>query len=347
MKSLPNDRQLIYNSILKLPDQVKQAWKEVGEINLPSTFSRIDKIVISGMGGSALGGRVLDSLLEERIRVPIEVSTKQTIPAYCDASTLVILSSYSGNTEETLDVANKALLKRANVFIITTGGKLKQLMLEENLYGYIFKPINNPSGQPRMGLGYSISATISVLAKLNLVHFSHEEIQKAVETMNQTIKLCQQEISEPSNPAKLIATKLKHKLPVIIASEHLIGCAHAFKNQLNENAKTFSCLFDLPELNHHLMEGLCNPAEVKTYLQFLFLTSSLYSDFVTRRYPLTMEVVNKNEVGAISYQLTAPTKIDQIFEMLVLGSFISYYLAETYHLNPLPIPWVDYFKEHL
>lgn len=152
---------------------------------------------------------------------------------------------------------------------------------------------------------------------------------------------------ESDNPAKRLAHELKNKMPILTTSEHLAGAAHAVKNQLNESAKTFALLFDIPELNHHLMEGLRNPAKAKEYWQFLFFESDLFEARVKSRYPITKKVLDKNEVGYSSYKLSSKTKLAQVFELLALGSYLQYYLAALYEIDPLPIPWVDYFKKEL
>ena len=133
----------------------------------------------------------------------------------------------------------------------------------------------------------------------------------------------------------------------MVASEHLFGVAHAFKNQLNETAKTFACLFDLPEADHHLLEGLGYPEAAKAFLHFLFFESGVYFGEVKRRYSLTQEVVGKQGVSFTNYHLTAYRKLPQIFEVLILGSFVSFYLALLHEVDPAQIPWVDYFKAKL
>ena len=141
--------------------------------------------------------------------------------------------------------------------------------------------------------------------------------------------------------------ELYQKIPILISAEHLKGISHSFKNQLNENAKTFSLLFDIPELNHHLMEGLANPKEAKNLLHFLFFESDLYSDKIQKRFPLTKDVVEKNGISTSVYKLKGSTKLEQIFEILKFGSLISLELSKKYEVDITSIPWVDYFKNEL
>ena len=341
-----DSKKLVF-SIRSFPDQIKQAWREVFEQDIPQSCPLAKNVVVSGMGGSALGGRIVDSLLLDRFRTPIEVVTEYNLPNYVNRDTLVILTSYSGNTEETLSAAREAQNRGAILFAITTGGKLAEFIKSGGISGYVFDPVANPSGQPRMGLGYSITATLAVLARCEFINLLDSEMADVLEDTKKLVSEFDIATPESVNLAKRMAIKLKGKIPLIIASEHLVGSAHAFKNQLNENAKTFSALFEIPELNHHLMEGLKNPYQIKELLHFLFLESDLYTKEVQKRYPITREVIEKNSIETSSYFTKGKRKLNQIFEVITFSSFLAYYLAMLYDEDPTPIPWVDFFKENL
>ena len=341
------DKGGILDSIIALPHQVDAAFREVSKIEIPEEYAQAKNIVVTGMGGSALGGRIIDSLTIGSIRAPLEVFTEPTLPKYVNSDTLVIVSSYSGNTAETLSALGDAIEKKAKVFGICTGGKMEEILKKEKLPAYIFNPTANPSNQPRMGLGYSITAVATVLSKLKFTDTSQSDFVGVIRSMGELIADFGPDSPNEKNSAKSLALKLKGKIPVIIASEHLVGAAHAFKNQLNENSKTFSLLFDIPEMNHHLLEGLKNPALAKKFLHFLLLESELYSSVIKKRYPVSMDVIEQNGVEASVYKLQTPSKLQQIYELLVLGSFVSLYLAILYDIDPSPIPWVDYFKSKL
>jgi glucose/mannose-6-phosphate isomerase len=330
--------QKVLDTINLYPQQIKQAWEEVDSLIIPEEYKSIKNIVFCGMGGSALGARVVDSLLINELNIPFEIFTEYQIPAYANENTLVIVSSYSGGTEETLHCATSALNKGCKIFGITTGGKLGELLKEKNLPSYIFNPKYNPSSQPRMALGYSISSILSLLKKLKLIEITNEKINTSIEFMRNVKNI---------NDVEIYSQELYEKIPILIAAEHLKGISHAFKNQLNENAKTFTLLFDIPELNHHLMEGLANPKQAKNILHFLFFESDLYSEKIQKRFPLTKNVVEKNDISSSIYKLKGLTKLDQIFEILNLGSLISLELAKKYSVDIMSIPWVDYFKKQL
>jgi glucose/mannose-6-phosphate isomerase len=294
-----------------------------------------------------LGGRVVDSFVEKKIRAPIEVFTQYHVPNYVNKDTLVILSSYSGNTEEVLSCAYDVLKRGAKVIGLTTGGKLADLLSKEKKDFYLLEPTFNPSKMPRLAIGYSITAILAILKKLDYITLADEEFEQASKSLELYIKEFGPRSIETNNLAKKLALSFQNRIPIIVSSEHMYGIAHVFKNQLNETSKTFSNLFDIPELNHHLLEGLKYPAKSKEILKFFFVNSELYSDRVKKRYKITEDVVEKNGVSLSTYKLRSDTKLEQIFELLSLSSFISFYLAVLSETDPSVIPWVDYFKEKL
>lgn len=327
----------VLESVKLLPEQIKEAWDAVQLISLPHEMRSLHEIVVSGMGGSALGGRIVKSYAQPSLPVPFEVVTDYSLPNYVDENSLVIISSYSGNTEETVSVFHEALKRNAMIFVITTGGELEKIATAEQVPAYIFNPKNNPSGQPRMAVGYSIGAIFSLLASMNLLYVSEGEMYGAIASAKSFIE---------TNGSKDYANKVFGKIPVFVTSEHLTGAVHVTKNQLNESAKTFSVQFEIPELNHHLMEGLGNPESTKQ-LVFLLYQSQLYSKQVQKRYPLTKEVIEKNNVQVEVYELKGDTRMQQVLEALIFGSFLQIHLVELYNADPMSIPWVDYFKERL
>lgn len=341
------DKGNILGSIQKLPDQIIDAWDKVTSGTIPEACKLSKNVVICGMGGSALGGRIIDSLITEKAHVPIEIFTEFRLPNYVNQNTLVILSSYSGNTEETLSCAHEALERGAAIFGVTTGGKLANWVKENQIDSFIFEPLENPSNQPRMALGYSVASLLAVLGRCGFVNVIDSEVHEAVEAARNAVLTYNVEVLSATNTAKQTSNLLLGKIPVLIASEHLLGVAHAFKNQLNENSKTFAALFDIPELNHHLMEGLGYPKEAKKLLSFLFIESDYYIREVKARYPITQEIVAKQGYEISSFKPVSSRKLSQIFETLVFGSFVAFYLSMLEGVDPTPIPWVDYFKQRL
>jgi glucose/mannose-6-phosphate isomerase len=339
--------KLVFDTIKCYPLQLKSSWEEVGAMFLPEDYKSVNSVVLCGMGGSALGGRMIDSLISERLRIPFEIFTEYHLPNYVNEKTLVIVSSYSGTTEETINCTFEALNKSAKIFGLTTGRQLGEILKENNIPSFIIDEKYNPSKQPRMSIGYASGTILALFTKLSFIQVQKEEIDDAIFTMNNLLTDFQEGDIEERNLAKRYASKIKNRFPVLISSEHLVGTSHTLKNRFNEDAKTFSINFDLPELNHHLMEGLQNPKKLRDLLLFIFFESKLYSDPIQKRYPLTEDVVKQNGYDYEVYKLSSDKKMSQLFELLIFGSLVAYYLTKIYNIDPTTIPWVDYFKSKL
>nr|MBP9748675.1 hypothetical protein [Patescibacteria group bacterium] len=149
------------------------------------------------------------------------------------------------------------------------------------------------------------------------------------------------------NPAKKIAVALQGSAVLYVGAEHLEGSVHALTNQTNETGKQFACWFPLPELNHHLMEGLAYPKQLKKTTQAVFLSSSLYHPRVQERFALTEDVVRKNGLVTQEWHSAETSKLAQAAELLVFGGALTYYLGILHRENPSAVRWVDYFKQRL
>lgn len=332
------DPKNVLGSTEKLPDQCKQIWEDAKKITFPTDYQTIQNILICGMGGSAYGGYIISALFKESLKVPLISNNDYTLPAFANENTLVLLSSYSGSTEEILSCAQKAKEKGLKLAGITSGGKLGNFLNTEDVPVLIFDPKFNPSGQPRLGTGYMVLGTIALLNKLGVITVSDEEVEKAIselESDTENIKARAKEMSE----------KIKGFIPVIFSAEFLEGNAHILRNQFNETSKSFAAFSPLPELNHHLLEGLKNPEDKKLFV--LFISSDLYSDKLQKRVELTRDVVGKNNIVFDEYQPVGTTKLSQMLNVLSFGGYLTLYLAFLYDQDPGLIPWVDYFKAQM
>ena len=332
------DPKDVYGSTGLLANQCTQIWEDSQNPNFPDDYKKVKNVVICGMGGSAYGAHVALSLFGNSLPVPLYLISDYHLPAFVNQESLVILTSYSGSTEESLSCAQDALNKKAKVTGLTSGGKLGEFLTKHHFSALIFDPKNNPSGQPRLGTGYIVLGTIALLSRLGLATVLESEVTTAIEELKTNNDQIQKH-------AKDLAKKIQGSIPVIFAAEFLVGNVHIIRNQFNETSKSFSAYSELPELNHHLMEGLKNPSSKK--LIVLFLTSDLYSDILKKRIRLTKDVIEKNKVQFVEYETQGSNKIAQMFNVLSFGGYITLYLGVLYGQDPSLIPWVDYFKEHL
>ena len=331
------DKSNVLGSVEALPEQCLHAWNDVEKIKLDKqNYSKINKIIVCGMGGSALGPHVIQSLFD--LKVPLFINRDYNLPSWVDKQTLIILSSYSGNTEEVISCAEECVKKGLSLLTISTGDHLLKISKERNIPYYEIIPKYNPSNQPRMAIGYSIFGQLALLTKAGFL----EVKKKNVVSLTQFLKQAEKNI----HPKK-IAQQIYGRIPILIAGKHLNGSIHVFNNQINENSKNFSTFFYLPELNHHLMEGLRFPKVNSENLIFVCFDSLLYAARIRQRLAITKQVLKKNKVKSLTIELKGKTKLEQGFETILIGSYVSFYLAMLNKINPAPIPWVDYFKKKL
>lgn len=341
------DKSALLRSIDLLPRQIEQAVSETRTIKLPASYRQIDKVVINGMGGSGLGVHIIQSVYFKKLKRTIGNIHSYDLPGIIDERTLYILSSYSGNTEEPLATLKSAQARGARVCAISSGGQLGGLIKHGQLPGYLFAAGHNPCNQPRMGLGYSIAGLLGLLKQAGVLSVKEAELGSAIRHMKKTAVLFGLKKPFSRNQAKQMAEKLRARIPSIVAAGFLSGNAHTLANQLNENAKTFSAYFIISELNHHLLEGLAFPRSNSKNLFFLFLESALYHPRNQKRFMLTQEILASRKIAYGAYRLSGHTELEQAFEALVFGSYVSFYLAILNNLDPASIPSVDYFKERL
>lgn len=323
-------------SIEKLDDQCQQAWNEAIKIKLPPSYRKVKNIVVAGMGGAALGAHLIKTIFSDKLRLPFEIVNHYNLPAYVGPETLIFLISFSGATEEVISAADQAKKLKAKLIVIASGGRLAKLAAENNWPAYIFDPIHNPSGQPRLGLGYTLMSQLAFLKKLAFLKVSFPSHLNPPQ-------LKDKERTESKN----MALNLQNKALFIVGAEHLLGNAHILSNQINENAKQFASWFALPEIDHHLLEGLAFPKNNKQNLKFIFLESDLYHPSVQKRFPLTREVLKKQGIESMVWQARSKTKFEQSLEALSFGGFLSFYLTMLNQIDPSEIPWVNYFKKNL
>jgi glucose/mannose-6-phosphate isomerase len=341
------DKSNLGSSVSELHLQIKQTWSDLSKLKLDKKYKNVKNIVINGMGGSAIGGHIIKSLYKNEMKIPFDVTSSYSLPENINKDSLVILSSYSGNTEEPLFSAKLALERKAKILGIASGGKLEKLCQKNNIPYFLINPKHNSCGQPRMGLGYSIIGQLGLLSKCGIIKISKQQIDTIVKLLEKLNKKWNVEILTKNNKAKKIAIDLYGKIIILVGSEFLSGNAHTFSNQLNEGSKTFANYFILPEVNHHLMEGLSHPKMNPEILKFLFLNSNLYHPRNQQRYQIMKKVVTKNKIPFIEYSSLSKTKLEQSFEVLLLGCYVNFYLAMLNNIDPTLIPWVDYFKKEL
>jgi len=318
--------------------QLSDALKIGQALDLDRPGSDIRNIVIAGMGSSGVGANLVESLTFGRIPIPVTVCKSYNIPQFVSPHTLFIASSFTGNTEETVAALNKALLKRAHVIAIASGGKLLDICKEYNLF-YIQLP--HASESPRAMLPYIMTALLYALYHTNLIGAAFiKETENAVEFLNRGEKGIQSE-------AELIAKKLKGKLPVIYCDNRIHAMAIRFQQQLNENAKQIAHVNTFPEMNHNELAGWRFPEQLMPMLQPIYMYSDHDHERVEKRMELCRDIFEKKSNPIIDVIGEGASLLEQYYYLIHLTDWISFYLAKENGIEPETVDTIDNLKSEL
>lgn len=329
-----------------LPEQVSLAWHDTRDLKLPATYRGCQNIVLSGMGGSALGTDMIHSVFFSELNAPLEIVHGYDLPAYVGPKSLVILSSFSGTTEEVLASAEVAKKRRAKIVVIAAGGPLVAWAKKQKVPSYVFVP-GDLAKQPRLGVGFSMLGVVGILERAGLLKIQDKQVATMIRAMGEVIDSSAVDVAEKSNPAKEVATSLIGKSIIIVGAQHLVGNAHVLANQINETAKQLAIPMTIPEINHHLLEGLTFPKKNITSTVAVMLRSELYHERIQKRFAITADLFERQGLTVIDYQAGGGSLLDECGELLQFGSYLSYYLAMLNKVLPSAIPFVDEFKKRM
>ncbi len=327
----------------EMPQLCRQAWQSAMQFELPQDYAGVNKVVILGMGSSAIGGDLVTSLVSSEARLPILVHRDYNLPAFVDARTLVIASSYSGMTEETLASFEQALETDAKKLVITTGGKLKAIAGRKNIPVFSF----DYQSQPRAALPFSFLAMLCFLQRLGSLSDKSADVAETVAVLEALSSRINEGVRLADNPAKQLAQRLYGHLPVIYGAGILSGVAHRWKTQLNENSKAWAGYEVFPELNHNAVAGYQFPAELAGKVVVVLLRSAYLARRIQLRYQLTCQLLEQARVG---YQVTdgeGTSQLSQVMSLVLFGDYVSCYLAILYRVDPSPVKVIDSLKEQL
>ncbi len=324
--------------------QCEKAKQIAEKFEVSSDYKGVKKVVVTGMGGSAVGGDLLMVYLRKSLRLPFKVNRDYDLPAFVDEETLVITASYSGNTEETLSAYNEALKAKAKVIGITTGGKMKELC-DENKTPCLIIPSGLP---PRASLGYMFFPMLVILTKIGIIDNQDDAIAETINLLKDlSIEMCP-ECETSKNHAKQLALWLYKNMPVIYGSSEQTGLvALRWRNQFNENSKTFAISNILPELNHNELVGWETLVDITKSFHVMILGDKDDHPRVKKRIEITKDII-RERVGAIEeINSRGNSLLARLFSLISLGDFVSTYLAILYDVDPTPVKVIDYLKTEL
>jgi glucose/mannose-6-phosphate isomerase len=337
------DPENMFGSIWEFPENLADAHKIGANISLNNSYEDVQNIIVAGMGGSAIGGDVVSVLEKDKLNVPLVVCRGYTLPKWVNENTLVICSSYSGNTEETLSALEDAVSKNAQICGITTGGKIAKRLNE-------FKKdvVLIPSGlQPRAALAFSFIPMAMLLEKTGVMELSLSQwITETVESLSTARELYSKENEE--NPIYELAQQIYQKIPIIYADQSTLGVAATrLKGQICENGKMLAYHNELPEFNHNEIVGWENNAELFEHMFVLWLTDTSDNDRVKHRQEITQNILNDAGVEQYVIEMTGNSFQERFLHGVHYGDWLSYWCAILHGTDPSPVEKISRLKDEL
>jgi glucose/mannose-6-phosphate isomerase len=337
------DPQNMIGLVESFPQQCAEGEKIARETAL-SPLPDIHHVAVCGMGGSAIGGDLLRSYAAAQATASIEVVRNYDLPHYVGKNTLLVASSYSGNTEETLAAYQQAKQRGAHILGITTGGKLGELCQQDN-YPVILVPGGSP---PRAAVGYSFTTLLVAMERVGIIPDQSLAIASMLQTLQDQVQKNQFSVAAAQNPAKQLAQQLQHAIPVVYAGQDAFQpIATRWRCQFNENAKVFAHDMVVPEMNHNEILGWANPQTAIQQLHAIFLLDQGYHSQTQKRFQIMKQIIEPTAHGLAEVQSSGDGLLARMASLILFGDFVSVYLAYLYKEDPTPIKAIDFLKTEL
>lgn len=331
-----NMKQLLVDFHLQVKTAIEIGKKSKIKINTKN----LNAIVLSGLGGSAIGGDLLRSYLASELKIPFIVSRHYFLPNFVNKNTLVIIGSYSGNTEETLSSYNDAIRKGAKILAISNGGEVTKIA-KKNKHNLISIPAGLP---PRAALGFSFFPLLVTFAKLGLIKNQTKFLNETVEMLkNKSV-----EFTKNENETLNLAEKLVGKLPIIFSSADRFDAVNTrWRGQINENSKQLAYGNVFPELNHNEIVGWEALTELMKKTHLIFLRDKNDFKRVALRMNITKKILENFPANFTEIYSLGKSELTRIFYLIYFGDWVSFYLAILNGIDPTPVKKIDYLKNKL
>jgi len=321
--------------IERFPAQLLEAI-EIGEsLEIRTTKNQIDKIYVAGLGGSGIGADFVAEFIADECPIPYLVGKSYDVPNYVNDKTLAVLSSYSGNTEETLSAYEKVKAAGAKIFIISSGGKLIDIAKNEG-YDYVKVPDNWPS--PRACLGYSLVQQMYMVYKLGLIG------KEKINQLKSSVDLVKFNMDDIKVKAEKIAELLNGKIPVIYTTDRMEAVAVRFRQQINENAKMLCWHHVVPEMNHNELVGWRDKNDNLAVIYFRNRDDYKRNAI---RIDINKEIIGQYTNTIIEVYSKGQSLIEKSIYFVHLGDWVSWYLSVLHHVDAIEVKVIDFLKSEL
>jgi len=337
------DPQDMFGAIYRFADQIQEAIGIGEQIYLQNDYSVCENIVVAGMGGSAIGGDVVKTIVHQELRIPFYVNRNYTLPNWVNEKTLVICSSYSGNTEESLSAYEDALKKGAMICGISTGGQLSEKIQSKG-----FDLITIPGGlQPRAALAYSFVPMLYLLRKIGLISNSLiDNLSSSITSLEN--KRDASSVGNASNPIYKMAKDIYGMIPIIYGiTDTTSVVALRWKGQLCENSKMLAYHNEIPEMNHNEIVGWGNNPDLLSELSVIWLRDKNDNERVRARQDITKTLLN--DINIMQHEVSAEgeNNIERLLDLINYGDWLSYWCAILHNTDPSPVEKINKLKKAL
>jgi glucose/mannose-6-phosphate isomerase len=336
------DTQNMLGHIDDLPDQLVKAWELGKNLPLPD-YKDFKQIVIAGMGGSAIGGDLLAAYATKFSTTPVTILRDYTLPPW--ENVLVICSSHSGNTEETLSVFEQSVEHGHPILAISTGGKLAEKATQQGVALWTFED----DFQPRAAVGFSFGLLLAAATRLGMFEEAKvsAELSAAVQSMKDQQVDLQPEVPVSVNMAKRLAGQFFQRWVVIYGSGFLAPVARRWKTQINEIPKAQATFEILPEANHNTLQGIHNPENLMAKSVSFFLRSKHLHPRNQLREKHTRKIMMLEGLYTDFYKANGTSLLEDMWTTLHFGDYLSFYLSVAYQVDPTPVPMLANLKQTL
>ena len=328
----------------RFPEECQNAWDKSLEFELPSDYAQIDSIVILGMGGSGIAGQLIRRLAILEGNIPVWVHQDYGLPPFMTENTLVIASSYSGNTEEILSAFAQTLKTPAQKLAITCGGKLGELAGNSGVPVFHI----DYDSPPRVALAHIFFPVAGMLQRLGLLHIDRSDLTETIEVLSLLQSVIDHENPFESNSAKQLASCLHGKLPIIYGAGLLSEVAQRWKAQFNENSKSAAFFEVIPELCHNAIVGYEFPRQMRDQgFVILLHAPNLFPQRISIRYEAIVEIFSKFGIEFEQVEAQGEIPLAQMMSAVFYGDYVSFYLAILNDVDPTPVESINFLKKYI
>ncbi len=315
-----------------------QQLTEAISIGEKSKFTKPDKeirnVLITGLGGSGIGGTIVSQVVDKQIKIPVVINKDYFLPAFVNEHTLVIVSSYSGNTEETTQAMDEAIKRKSKICCITSGGKVHE-MAQKNKLDHILIPGGRP---PRSAFAYSFTQLFFVLHGYGLIDDSFKS------QLKKSVQLLDKESEHIKAETYYLAEKLHRKIPVIYSESNFEGVCIRFRQQINENSKMLCWHHALPEMNHNELVGWTTPNDK---LAVVFFRNENDYERTQARMNLSKQIMQKYTPYIFEVFSKGESQLEKVFYLVHFGDWVSWYLSEIKQIDATEVKVIDFLKGEL